>query len=118
MEVVLREFELILTFIPLLAFIGAGLMELRSGISRTEKMRNCIPIVLGLVAFGISFDPLALPRVTPSSSVTLSHAMTIFCAALACSGVFITYSRKSSAILVACAGVILAYVWMLNYVVV
>jgi hypothetical protein len=105
-------------FFPLLAFCVAGVNELRSKRSGPEKLRSLIPIILGFAAFGLSLNPQGLLQVTPNSSVTLSRVMTMFSAVVACSGVFITYSRRSSAVWVACGGLVLALGWMFERVVV
>ena len=112
----MRQFDIVVTFLPWLPLIVGGVTELRSGISRTEKVRNCVPITLGLIAYAISFNPRILTGVDSHSSLVLSRAMTMFCATLACSGVFITFSRRRTAILMACAGLMLTYIWLYDFI--
>jgi len=81
-------------------------------------VRNLIPVVLGIAAFGLSLNPQGLLHVTPNSSVTLGRLMTMFSAMIACSGIFITYARRSSAVWISCGGLVLAFSWMFNRVVV
>lgn len=114
----MKALVLVVAFFPVLAFCIAGLAELRSNRSRAEKLRCLIPIILGIAAFGLSLNPQALLQVSPSSSVTLSRVMTMFSAVIACSGVFITYSRRSSAVWIACGGLLLAFFWMFNRIMV
>jgi len=105
-------------FFPLFGFCVAAVNELRSPGGRVQKVRSLTPIVLGIAAFALSLNPQALLHVAPDSSVTLSRVMTMFSALIACSGVFVTYARRSSAIWVACGGLVLALGWMFERVVV
>ena len=111
-----KELVLVVFFFPLLAFCLAGFIELRSERNGIEKLRNLIPIILGIAAFGLCWNPQALFEVTPNSSVILSWVMTMFSAAIACSGVFISYSRRASAVWVASGGLLLTLFWMFNRV--
>jgi hypothetical protein len=63
-------------------------------------------------------SPQAIFQVTPNSSLTLSRAMTMVSAVIACSGVFVSFSRRSSAVWIACGGLLLAFSWMFNRIVV
>jgi hypothetical protein len=112
----MRHLALVAFFFPLLAFCLAGLIELRSEMSRMERLRNLIPIILGIAAFGLCLYPEALFELTPNSSVTLSRVMTMLSALIACSGVFISYSRRASAIWMAAGGLLLTLFWMFNRV--
>jgi len=114
----MKQFVLILAFFPLVAFCIAGVTELRSTGSGTEKLRSLIPVVMGIAAFGLSVNPHVFLRLTPDSSVLLSRVMTIISAAISCSGVFITYSRRSSAVWMACGGLLMALFWMFNRIMV
>jgi hypothetical protein len=112
-----KQFVLVAAFLPLVAFCVAGVTELRAQRSGAEKLRSLIPIVLGIAVFGLSLSPQAIFQVTPSSSVTLSRVMTMVSAVVACSGVFVSFSRRSSAVWVACGGLVLAFFWMFNRIV-
>ena len=114
----IRKVALVLFFFPLLAFCIAGIIELRSVRSPLQKLRNLIPIVLGIAAFGLCLYPEAFFELTPNSSENLSHVMTMFSALIACSGVFITYSRRATGVWLASGGLLLALLWMFNRVVV
>ncbi len=114
----MKELVLILGFFPLMAFCIAGFTELRSTRSAAEKLRNLFPIILGIAAFTLSLNPQGILNLTPNSSVTLSRVMTVFSAVIACSGVFITYSRRSSGVWVASGGLLLALFWMFNRILV
>ena len=109
---------LVAVFFPALAFSIAGVTELRSSRAGKEKLCSLIPIVLGIVVFGFSLNPQWLLPLTPNSSVTLSRVMTMLSAMLACSGVFVTYSRQSTAVWVASGGLFLALFWMFNRILV
>ena len=112
----MKHVALVVMFFPLLAFCVAGVIEVRSQRTGIEKFRSLIPIVLGIAAFGLLFGPGWLLDVTPQSSVTLSRTMTLACAVIACSGVFVSFSRRTSAVWVACGGLVLAFFWMFNRV--
>lgn len=111
----MKQLALILVFFPLAAFCLAAFAELRSTRSAVDRLRSLIPIILGIVAFALFLSPQVLLHVTPNSSVVLSRVMTLFSSVIACSGVFITYSRRSSAMWVAFGGLALALFWMFNY---
>jgi len=103
---------------PLFAFVIAGIIEARSDKSLSQRLGKLVPIILGLAAFVLSLDPQGFFHVTSSSSLTLSRVMTMLCAVIACSGSFIVYSRRLSSALVALGGLVLAFGWMFNQVVV
>ncbi|PYV35253.1 MAG: hypothetical protein DMG22_02955 [Acidobacteria bacterium] len=50
-------------------------------------------------------------------SVWLSRAMTMVSAVIACSGVFLPYSRRATGVWVACGSLMLALLWMFDVVV-
>lgn len=101
-------------FFPLVAFCVAGLIEWRANNPLTKRLRNLVPVGVGLFAFLISLDPADLFGLTPSSSLTLSRAMVLVSAAIACSGAFMTYSRRASSVLIACGGLALTLSWIFN----
>jgi|SRR5579883_1921939 len=112
----MKQVALVVMFFPLLAFCLAGVIEIRSQRAGIEKFRSLIPVVLGVAAFGLLFGPGWLLDVTPQSSITLSRVMTLASAVIACSGVFVSFSRRTSAVWVACGGLVLAFFWMFNRV--
>lgn len=112
----MKQLLAVVMFLPLFAFIIAGVMELRSDGGLPHRLGRLIPVILGLTAFVLLFNPLGFLRVTPSSSITLCRAMTMACAVIACSGAFIAYSRRASSALIASGGLMLALVWMFNQV--
>src|SRR5258706_6623402 len=114
----MKQLLAVVMFFPLFAFLIAGLIELRSDMSLAQRLGKVVPIILGLTAFVLFFNPQGFLHVTPSSSVTLSRAMTMVCAVVASSGAFLAYSRRVSSALVAFGGLVLAYGWMFNRVMV
>src|SRR3954468_149908 len=84
--------------VPILAFIAAGVTELRSNLPLHQRIIRVFPICCGLLAVITFVDPQRLFDVTPSGSVVLSRVMTLISALIACSGSFVTYSRRRSAI--------------------
>jgi hypothetical protein len=114
----MKQLFAVVMFFPLFAFLIAGLMELRSDSSLAQRVGKLVPVILGLAAFVLSFNPQGFLHATPSSSVTLSRVMTMVCAAIACSGAFMVYSRRISSIFIALGGLVLAFGWMFNRIVV
>jgi hypothetical protein len=114
----MKQLLMVVMFFPLVAFCVAGVLELRSQRSAAQKLTRLIPIVLGVAAFLLSFNPQGIFHVTPEGSITLSRIMTMFSSIIACSGAFIVYSRRSSSVWMACGGLVLAFSWMFNRVVV
>ncbi len=114
----MKQLLAVVMFFPLFAFLIAGLIELRSDMSLAQRLGKVVPIILGLTAFVLFFNPQGFLHVTPSSSVTLSRVMTMVCAVVASSGAFLAYSRRVSSALVAVGGLVLAYGWMFNRVMV
>ena len=111
----MKQVVLVLMFFPLAAFCLAGVIEIRSSRSGIAKVRSLVPIALGIAAFGLLFGPAAwFIEPAPGAWPTISRVMTIVSAVIASSGVFISYSRRASAIWVACGGLLLALVWMFN----
>ncbi len=111
----MKQVALVVMFFPLLAFCLAGVIEIRSHRTGIEKLRSLVPIVLGVAAFGLLFGPAGwFIDLTPGAWPTISRVMTMVSAVIACSGVFVSYSRRASAIWVACGGLLLAFIWMFN----
>jgi len=119
-DMAIRKALLVVAFFPVLAFAVAGFIELRSGKRSTEKLRNLIPIILGIAAFGFGVDPQEVLGAawTPTSSATLAHLLAMFSVVIACSGLFMSYSRRASAISVAAGGLVLALFWWFNRILV
>jgi hypothetical protein len=103
---------------PLLALVMAGIAELRSNRSMIAKVRSLTPVVIGLAAFVLVVIPPSRLHDRPSTSVLMSDIMTAVCMLIAGSGLFANYSRRSSAIWMACAGLALAFLWSINQIVV
>lgn len=114
----MKQVAIVVMFFPLLAFCLAGFIEIRSQRTGIEKFRSVIPVVLGIGAFAILFGPGWLLPVTPESSITLSRVMTLASAIISCSGVFVSFSRRTSAVWMACGGLVLVFFWMFNRVLV
>jgi len=112
----MKPVALAVWLLPLLAFAAAGLAELRSAESAPRTLRNVIPPILGIAVFAFSFNPGGIVYVTPESSVSLSRWMTLLSAAIACSGVFITYSHRRSSVWIGCGGLMLAFIWSFNFI--
>jgi hypothetical protein len=93
----------LLLFEPLAAFLIAGAIELRSGASRTQKVLSLVPVAFGILVYGLLWVPTYLG---PSAM----RWLTFFCLIIACSVSLISFSRRSSSILVVSAALINMYV--------
>src|SRR5260370_5074951 len=91
---------------PLIAFIMAGALELRSNRSLAEKLFSLAPVALGILVFGLFWAPEFLPHIAKFGI----RWLTFFSAAVASSGAVVPFSRRSSAVLVALGGLMLAFI--------
>jgi cell shape-determining protein MreD len=98
-------------FIPGVIAVFVGFAELRSETKRVDKIRSLVPVVLALALVIIFFLLERVIDVTTSSIHWLARGMTLLAAIVALSGVLIRYSRRSSSILMAVVGVLLAIFW-------
>jgi hypothetical protein len=101
-----RRFALVIACFPLVAFFVAAVAELQAGGRVTTVALRMIPLIIGINAFVMLW--------AVGSSDTISRAMTMVSIGVACSGAFIEYSRRSSSVWVACGGLFLASLWMMN----
>lgn len=109
-----KQIALVLAFFPLVAFIIAAVTELRFTATNLATIRNLLPPVLGIAAFWILWNPdevFPFPRVVEIWFL-LSRVMAILSSAIACSGVFIPYSQRSTSRWMACGGLVLALMWL------
>jgi len=113
----MKQALLVPLFFPLAAFCVAAVTESRSPTRPLEKLIRLVPIALGFADFGLLWDPVGLLQLTPDSSVWLSRAMKMVSAVIACSGVFLAYSRRATGVWVACGSLMLALLWMFDVVV-
>jgi hypothetical protein len=109
-----KQIAIVLAFFPLVAFIIAAVTELRFCTTNLATIRNLIPSVLGIAAFWFLWNPDAVFPRTVDNWFLLSRVMAIFSAAIACSGVFIPYSRRSTSRWMAGGGLVLALIWVFN----
>jgi|SRR5882724_10207938 len=89
---------------PLIAFLIAGVIELRSEKRLAEKLLSLIAVLLGILVYGLFCAPEFLPGFTVGNWLILSAA------AVAASGAIIPYSRRSSSVLVAVGGLELVFI--------
>lgn len=103
---------LVVTSFPMLAFLLAGIMELRSDRNPSTKALGLAPVVLGMAVFGFFVYPDLLPHATRSSPEAVGRIMELVSAIVASSGAFVRYSRWASSILMALGGLALLFFWM------
>src|SRR6266542_4101324 len=101
---------LLLVFFPLLAFIVVGAIELPASRTAGDLLRRLVPPLLGIAALGPIWNPGAVGVVTPEESEGLSYILVLVASVVACSGVFVTYSRRSSGVWMALGGLTLVFV--------
>jgi hypothetical protein len=101
-----KRLALVVACFPLVAFFIAAVAELRAGGRVSAVVLRMIPLVIGINAFVMVW--------AVETSNTISRAMTMVSIGVACSGAFFEYSRRSSSRWVACGGLFLACLWMLN----
>jgi len=89
---------------PLVAFIIAGAIELRSNGRLAERACGLVSVAFGILVYGLFFAPEFLPGFTVGNWLTLAAA------AVASSGAIIPYSRRSSSVLVAVGGLALVFI--------
>jgi hypothetical protein len=89
---------------PLIAFLIAGVIELRSGKRAAEKILSLTSVLLGILVYGLFLAPGFLPGFTVGNWLIFSAA------AVASSGAIIPYSRRSSSVLVAIGGLELVFI--------
>ena len=101
-----KRVALVVASLPLLAFFLATVSELRAGGRVSTVIVRMIPPLIGMNAFVMLW--------AVQSSETINRAMTVVSLTVASSGAFIRYSRRRP-LLVACGGLLLAALWVLNY---
>jgi hypothetical protein len=100
------ELATLAVLLPLLMFILAGAIELRSNTHLAVKTARLVPSVLGIVAYGL----FAAPDFFPHFHGIGSHWSTFFSAIVASSVAFVPHLRRSSSILIAIGGLMLVFV--------
>ena len=98
-------------FVPAVVVGLVGVVELKSDIKRSDKVRNLIPVVIALALVVVFFLLERVIDVTSPYMPWLARGMTVLAAIVAVSGAIIKYSRKGNAILIALAGLMLALYW-------
>ena len=88
-----------------------GCVELRSDLRFLEKLKNIVPVILTILLVIVYFSLDGVINTASSSMPWLAGVMTVVALLLTFSGALVTYSRKSSSILMASAGLILAFYW-------
>ena len=100
------------TYIPGAVAVLVGVGEIRSAKTRTDKMRRLIPVLFAFVLVVVfSLQAMLIVDETSSYMPWITRTMTLLAGFIALSGVFIKYSRKSSAVVMAVAGLLLMFYW-------
>jgi len=72
--------------LPLVAFLIAGVIELQSGRRPVEKALSLVPVLLGILVYGVSWGPVFLPHFP---ELRFGNWLTFSSAVVACSGAVI-----------------------------
>jgi len=97
--------------IPGVVALLVGIAEVRSSNTRTDKIRRLAPVILALGLVIVFFLLERLIDITAQQMPWVERSMTFLSLIVGLSGVLISYSRKSSSILMAVTGLMLAYYW-------
>ena len=89
---------------PLIAFLIAGVTELRSRRRAAEKILSLTSVLLAILVYGLFLAPEFWPGFAVGNWLIFSAA------AVASSGAIIPYSRRSSSVLVAIGGLELVFI--------
>lgn len=98
-------------FVPAVVVGLVGVLELKSDIKRSDKVRNLIPVAIALALVVLFFLLERVIDVTSPYMPWLARGMTVLAAIVAVSGVIVKYSRKISSILIVLTGLMLALYW-------
>jgi uncharacterized membrane protein len=98
-------------FVPAVVVGLVGVVELKSDIKRSDKVRNLIPVIFALALVVVFFLLERMIDVTSPYMPWLARGMAAVAVTVALSGAVIKYSRKINAILIAVAGLMLACYW-------
>jgi uncharacterized membrane protein len=98
-------------FIPGAIAAFVGVTELRSNVSRADKTRNVVAVILALVLVTVFFLLERVIDVTSPYTRWLAYVMTGLACIVGISGALLRYSRRANSILMALAGFMLAYYW-------
>jgi len=97
--------------IPGVVAIFVGIAEVRFSDTRTAKIRRLAPVILALALVIVFFLLERFIDITAPQMLWWAGGMTVLSLIVGLSGVLISYTRKSSSILMAVAGFMLAYYW-------
>jgi hypothetical protein len=99
---------------PLLAFIIAGISEYKASRGIGSKHWSLIAITMAIISFGVFIGPGLFMEISPEALSELRWVMIPVSALVACSGVFVPFSKRRNAILVVCGGLLMLLTWMVD----
>lgn len=101
-----------ITYIPGIVVILVGLGEIKSATTRTDKLRRLVPVLLAFVLVVVfSLQAILILDETSSYMPWITRTMILLAVLIALSGVFIKYSRRTSAVVMAFGGLLLVFYW-------
>jgi hypothetical protein len=97
---------------PAVMACGVGTIEFKSNLKLPRKVISLVPVILALAVLGVFIAPDdRLLSAIGSSSHEIAPLMVLLSGIIGSSGAVISYSRKSSSILMALTGLMLAFLW-------
>jgi len=103
-------FPLLAVSFPGIAFCTTGVIELRSDRKVATRMLCLVPVLLGLGLYGSLWSPEPPLHLPTFLTIANERFVTLIAAAVACSGAFINFSKKTSSILIALGGLEMVFV--------
>jgi hypothetical protein len=98
---------------PLSVLFGyVAILEVRSDAKLVQKIRNLVPVILGLAIVAISCGAAKLFPDPSSSYSGLAHWIAFSSTLVGSSGALVSYSKRFSSVLMALAGLTLAFLWI------
>jgi len=101
---------LLLVSFPLIAFLVVGATELVASRAAGDLARRLLAPFLGIAALALVWKPGMVGVATPAESISLGYILALVACIISFSGVFVTYSRRSSNVLMALGGLTLVFV--------
>ena len=101
---------LLLLFFPLVSFLVVAVTELLATSTVSNLVRRLVPPSLGTAALALVWNPGMFGVVTSEGLARLSYILVLLASIVSCSGVFFTFSRRSSGVWMAIGGLTLVFV--------
>lgn len=102
--------------VPLLSFVSSGMLEFHRDRGSLRSLARMVPLAVGAVVSVLLLIPVQFYY--PYTSPLLSRAMSTFSLIVAVCGLICRYKSRLAAVLIFIGGLVLAFFWLLNRVLV